>query len=129
VWFYDQKKGQLYAAERDTIPPYGPGVRAIVVTFPGQETDPGKQRIAYLQTYGQPLKDALERMKRDRESGKTRREPPPERGSELFRTNDLVRRVADAEWHAAASPEGRTIMSEWRSWRTPGGQAPVVCLP
>ena len=101
----------------------------MVVAFRGEEQEPGKRRIAYLETYGQPLKEALERLKRARHSGTLVTEPPPERGSEVFRANDLVRNLEETEWHAATSPEGQRIMSEWRSWRGPGGQAPGICLP
>jgi len=129
VWFYDQQKKQLYAAARDTIPPDGHGVRAIVVAFRGEEKDSAKRRVAYLETYGQPLKDALEKAKAARGSGKAAKEAPPSRESELFRTNNLVRRVEEAEWHVAGSAEGRQVVSEWRTWRGPDGREPVVCMP
>jgi len=128
VWFYDQQKKQLYAAPRNTIPPDGQGVRAIVVAFRGEENDPGKRRVAYLETYGQPLKEALERAKAARNSGKVK-EAPPSRESELFRTNNLVRRADETEWYVAGSPEGRRVMSAWRIWRAADGREPVVCLP
>lgn len=129
VWFFNQQKKQLYAAPRDTIPPDGHGVRAVVVAFRGEENEPKKRRIAYLETYGQPLKEALERAKSVRASGKALKEPPPSRESELFQTNNLVRRVNEAEWHVAGSPEGRQVMGEWRAWRAPDGREPVVCVP
>ena len=129
VWFYDQYKKQLYSAPRDTIPPDGHGVRAIVVAFRGEENDPAKRRVAYLETYGQPLKEALERAKAARNSGKVVKEAPPSRESELFRTNNLVRRVDETEWYVAGSPEGRRVMSAWRIWRAADGREPVVCLP
>ncbi len=129
VWFYDQQKKQLYAAARDTIPPDGRGVRAVVVAFRGEEHDPAKRRVAYLETYGQPLKDALERAKSARASGKGLKEPPRSRESELFQTNNLVRRVNEAEWHVVGSPEGRRVVAEWRTWRAADGREPVVCVP
>ena len=129
VWFYDQQKHQLYAAPRDTIPPDGHGVRAIVVAFRGEENDPAKRRVAYLETCGQPLKEALERAKAARNSGKVVKEAPPSRESELFRTNNLVRRADETEWYVAGSPEGRRVMSAWRIWRAADGREPVVCLP
>ena len=128
VWFYDQQKKQLYAAPRNTIPPDGHGVRAIVVAFRGEENDPAKRRVAYLETYGQPLKEALERAKAARNSGKVK-EAPPSRGSELFRTNNLVRLADETEWYVAGSPEGRRVMSAWRTWRAADGREAVVCLP
>jgi hypothetical protein len=129
VWFYDQQRKHVYAASRDTIPPDGHGVRAVVVAFRGEENEPAKRRVAYLETYGQPLKDALERAKAARNSGKTLKEPPPGRESPLFQTNNLVRRVDETAWHVAGSPEGRQLMAEWKSRRAPDGREPVVCMP
>jgi len=129
VWFYDQQKKQLYAAERDTIPPDGRGVRAVVVAFRGEEGDAAKRRVAYLESYGQPLKDALERAKSARAAGKILKETPTSRESEFFRTNNLVRRVDETEWHVAGGPEGRQVVGEWRKWRAPDGREPVVCVP
>jgi len=119
----------LYSAPRDTIPPDGHGVRAIVVAFRGEENDPAKRRVAYLETYGQPLKEALERAKVARNSGKVVKDAPPSRESELFRTNNLVKRADETEWYVAGSPEGRRVMSAWRIWRAADGREPVVCLP
>lgn len=129
VWFYDQQKKQLYAAARDTIPPEGHGVRAVVVAFRGEENQPTKRRIAYLETYGQPLKEVMERAKVARASGSSPKEPPLSRDSELFQTNNLVKQVEETEWHQVASPEGRRVMSAWRTWRAPDGREPVVCMP
>ena len=129
VWFYDQQKQQLYATARETIPPAGQGVLAVVVAFRGDENEPAKRQVAYLETYGQPLKDALEKAKLARSLGKALKEPPPSRESEFFRTNSLVRLVDEAEWHVAGSPEGRRVMAEWRRWRAPDGREPVVCMP
>ena len=108
---------------------HGHGVRAIVVAFRGEEKDAATRRVAYLETYGQALKDALEKAKAARSSGKAVREAPPSRESELFRTNNLVRRVDETDWHVAGSPEGRRVMAEWRTWRAPDGREPVVCVP
>ena len=129
VWFYDQQKKQLYAAARETIPPDGRGVRAVVVAFRGEENEPAKRRVAYLETYGLELKEALELAKSARASGKALREPPPTRESEFFRTNNLVKRVEETEWHVAGSPGGRLVVSEWRTWRASDGREPVVCVP
>jgi CPA1 family monovalent cation:H+ antiporter len=48
--------------------------------------------------------------------------------------NDLTQQKGakgpeETEWHASSSPEGRRVMAEWRSWRGPDGQPPVVCVP
>jgi hypothetical protein len=51
------------------------------------------------------------------------------RDSEYFRTNSLVKGSEESEWHASSSPEGRRAMTDWRSWRGPDGQPPVVCVP
>ena len=129
VWFYDPQKQQLYPAARDTIPPDGRAVRAVVVAYRGEENAPAKRRVAYLESYGQPLKNALERVKAARASGKAPKEPSPSRASEFFRTNNLVRLVNEADWHVAGSPQGRRVVAEWRTWRAPDGREPVVCLP
>jgi len=85
--------------------------------------------VAYLETYGQPLKEALERAKAARNSGKVVTEAPLSRESELFRTNNLVRLADEAEWHVAGSAEGRRVMTKWKSWRAADRREPVVCLP
>jgi len=55
VWSYDQQRKLLYTVPRDTIPPDNDrrgGVRAVVVAFRGEENDPKKRCIAYMETYG-----------------------------------------------------------------------------
>ncbi|HTS71761.1 MAG TPA: hypothetical protein VMO17_22520 [Terriglobia bacterium] len=129
VWFYDEQKRQSYAVARDTIPPDGHGVRAVLVAFRGEENDPTKRRVAYLETYRQPLKDAMEQAKSARLRGKSLKQPPISRESDLFRTNDLVKRADETEWYVAGSQEGRKVMTDWRAWRSPDGREPVVCMP
>ena len=136
VWFYDQGEKRLYETPRDTVPPdkgvggpSGDGVRAVVVAFPDEQLDARKRRIAYLVTYSPPLKQLLDRALAARASGRSFNERIPPRDSSYFRTNMLVRRVGEPEWHPAGSAEGHAIMSEWRSWRGSNGQPPIVCLP
>lgn len=136
VWFYDPSTQRLYGAPRDTIPPDrssgrrgSEGVRAIVVCFRGEQNDPQKRRIAYLETNTPELKNVLERVRAARASGHPSRELVPTRDSDFVRTNTLVKRLADEHWVAASTPEGKQIMSEWRSWRGPAGQAPIISLP
>ena len=136
VWFYDQSERRLYAAARDTVPPdkgvggpSGDGVRAVVVAFPGEQNDPRKRRIAYLETHTPALKELLDRARAAHASGRPVTQPVPPRESAFFRTNTLVKRVEEAQWYPSDSNEGRMVMSEWRSWRGSGGQLPVVCVP
>jgi len=136
VWFYDQSEKRFYEVPRDTIPPHkgiggrsGDGVRAVVVAFRGEQSDPRKRRIAYLENYTPELKDLLEKVQASRASKQAFKGRIPARDSEYFRTNSLVKRPEESEWHASSSPEGRRVMAEWRSWRGPDGQPPLVCVP
>ena len=136
VWFYDQSEKRLYEAPRDTIPPEegiggpgGDGVRAVVVAFRGEQSDPRKRRIAYLETHTPALKELLDRARAAHAAGRAFMERIPPRDSDYFCTNTLVKRVEEAEWHLIGSSEGRAVMSEWRSWRGPDGQPPIVCVP
>ena len=129
VWFYRESSRQLYAAPSATIPPERDGVRAVVVCYPGEEKDPSKRQIAYLETYGPELKALLERLQSARSSGHPSQEKVPARSSEFFRTNDLVKRPGEAQWYSVASAEGRKLSAEWRSWRGTQGQTPIVCVP
>ena len=136
IWFYDQSEKRLYEVPRDTIPPHkgigGPsedGVRAVVVAFRSQQSDPSKRRIAYLETYTPELKDLLDKVQAARASGQAFKGRIPARDSEYFQTNSLVKGPEETQWHASSSPEGRRVMAEWRSWRGLDGQPPVVCVP
>jgi len=136
TWFYDQSEKRLYQAPRDTIPPHkgiggtsGDGVRAVVVVARAEQNDRRKVRIAYLETYTPELKDVLERVRAARVSGQAFKGRIPARDSDYFQTNCLVKGPEESEWHVSNSPEGRRAMTEWRSWREPDGQPPVVCEP
>ena len=136
VWFYDQSEKRLYEVPRDTLPPHkgtggasGDGVRAVVVAFRAEQSDSRNRRIAYLETYTPELKDLLDKVQAARASRQVFKGRIPARDSEYFQTNCLVKGPEESEWHASNSPEGRRAMSEWRSWRGPDGQPPIVCLP
>ena len=136
IWFYDQSEKRLYEVPRDTIPPdkgiggpAGDGVRAVVITFPGEQSDPGKRRVAYLETFTPEFKELQERVRAARVSGRTFDGHVPARESDYFQTNSLVKLPEESEWHAISSPEGRRIISAWRSMSGPDGQHPLVCVP
>ena len=136
VWFYDESEKRLYEAPRDTVPPdrgiggrSGDGLRAVVVAFRGEQSDPRKWRIAYLETHTPALKQLLDRARAARASGRVFKERIPPRESDYFRTNTLVKRAGESEWHPTSSAEGLGIMSEWRSWHGANGQPPIVCVP
>ncbi len=136
VWFYDQSAKRLYAMPRDTLPPdkgiggpSGDGVRAVVVAFRGEQNDPRKRRIAYLESYTPELKQLLDQIRTAHVSGQPFAGGVPARNSDFVQTNTLVKSVEDSAWHAASSPEGQRAMTAWRSWRGPDGQAPVICVP
>jgi hypothetical protein len=136
VWFYDESEKRLYPVAGDTLPPHkgiggrkDDGVRAIVVAFRGEQSDPRKRRIAYLQTYTAELKALLESVRAARAAGRPFKGGIPSRDSDFFQTNTLVKAPDDDLWHPSSSAEGQNIMSAWRSWRGPDGQPPVVCVP
>jgi hypothetical protein len=104
VWFYDLSEKRLYTVPRETVPPdagiggpKGDGVRAVVVAFRGEQGDPSKRRIAYLETCTPELKDLLERVRTARASGRTIEGGIPPHDSDYFQTNSLVRRPDETE--------------------------------
>lgn len=136
VWFYDLSERRLYEVPRDTIPPHrgigGPGndgVRAVIVAFRGEQTDPARRRIAYLETCRAELKELLERIRSAHASARPVPERVPDRASEFFRTNTLVKYPEEAEWHVSSSPQGLEVMNRWRAWKGQDGQPPVICAP
>jgi hypothetical protein len=136
AWFYDQSEKRLYEVPRGTIPPHkgiggpsGDGVRAVVAAFRAERNDPHKQRIAYLETFTPELKNMLENIQAARAAGHAFKGRIPSRNSDFFQTNSLVKGPEETEWHFSNSPEGRQVMTEWKSWRGPDGQPPVVCMP
>jgi hypothetical protein len=136
VWFYDQSERRLYAVPSDTLPPHegiggksGDGVRAIAVAFGSQPGDPAKLRIAYLETYAPALKEALERIHEARIARKKYAGPLVSPESDFYQTNTLVKLPEDPGWSSLASPAGLAVTTRWRSWRGPGGEAPIICVP
>jgi hypothetical protein len=136
IWFYDQSERRLYALPNDTVPPHkgiggkrGDGVRAVVVAFRGEQSDPQKRRIAYLETYAPELKRVLEQVRSAHAAHQKYSGPLPARDSDHFQTNTLVKRPEDQGCVPVSSPEGQRIQSEWRSWRRSDGQSPIVCVP
>jgi hypothetical protein len=129
VWFYDLDSKRLYPVPHQTIAPEGHGVRAIVLAYAGEEAQPAKRKIAYLEKYAPDLKQLLEKARSDQAARRLLKEPIPSRDSPFFLENTLVSRVAEIQWHAIASPEGQHIASEWRSWIGPQGQRTVVVVP
>ncbi len=136
VWFYDQSEKRLYAAASDVVPPNkgvggksDDGVRAVVIAFRGEQADPRKQRIAYLETYTPELKALLEQVRAARASGKPFAGRIPSRDSDYFQANTLVKSTDDDEWHPISSVAGQKILAAWRAWRGTDGQGPIVCAP
>ena len=132
VWFYDQSKCQLYAAPRNLIPPEGDGevrVRAMVVGFRGMGNKVGELKIAYLEKYSPEYKALLTRAEIARAASHPFLEILPSPDSEYHRQNTFVKRRAESSWHSLESDEAREIMSEWRSWRGPAGQLPIISVP
>lgn len=136
VWFYDESEKQLYPVDNNTVPPHkgiggksGDGVRAIVVSYTMKPKDRKELQIAYLQTYSPELKTVLENVRAAHASGKpyTGKKPDPE--SDFFQSNTLVRRIDDSVWHPVNTSEGADITTEWRSWKGPKNEAPVVNVP
>jgi hypothetical protein len=126
VWFYDQSAKRLYPAPLATIPPHnGDGVRAVVVEFRGEK----EKKIAYLETYSNALKKILEEIQAARKAHRRYEGEVPSRESDFMGTNTLVRRPNEEAWHTASSDEGQRLMSEWREWKGPQGQAPIISTP
>ena len=57
------------------------------------------------------------------------KEKIPGRESDYFRDNMLVKRPGEALWRTLGSEEARKIMAEWREWRGPDGQRPIISVP
>ena len=126
VWFYDPRSHDLCTEPRETVPPDGDRVRAVVVAPRGQ---PREKKVAYLEMFGPALRDVLDGVRQARQAGRPYAGEIPARNSPFFLTNTLVRRVADADWVVASSAEGRRITGEWRSWRGADGHPWEVVAP
>jgi len=91
--------------------------------------DPGKRRIAYLETHTPELKNLLEGIRAARAQGRASDQPIPTGESDFFDKNTLVRRLTESTWHDMTTAEARRIVTEWRDWRSPDGGTVVVCTP
>jgi hypothetical protein len=132
VWFYDQSAQRLYPAARDLIPPDGNDdsrVRAMVIGFQGLGNEVSQLKIAYLEKYSPELKALLERAQAAHAAKKPFTEKIPSRDSAYFQDNFLVKRPGEATWHTTGTGEARQIMAEWRDWRGPAGQRPIISVP
>jgi hypothetical protein len=132
VWFYDQGAQRLYPAPRDLIPPDGTDgarVRAMVIGFQGLGNNVSQLKIAYLEKYSPELKALLERAQAAHAARQPFSEKIPSAGSAYFQDNTMVKRPGEASWHTLGSAETREIMAEWREWRGPAGQPPIISVP
>jgi hypothetical protein len=132
VWFYDQSKQRLYAAPGDIISPDGKfdtRVRAMVIGFRGMGNDPENLRIAYLEKYSPDFKALLERANAAHRHRRPFTEKIPAPGSPYARENTFVKRPEEASWHSLGTAEARQILSQWRQWHGPAGEAPVISTP
>jgi hypothetical protein len=129
VWFYNEKAHRLYEVPRDTVSPSSDGVRAVVVAFSDNEKDPRRCKIAYLEKYGPDLAALLERARVAHLAQHLFTEEMPARASVYFQDNTFVRRETEEIWYPSSSADGKQIMSEWRTWRGPEEQRPMVSVP
>ncbi len=132
VWFYDQSAQRLYPAARDLIPPDGSDdarVRAMVIGFQGLGNEMSQIKIAYLEKYSPELKMLLQREVAAHKAREPFTEKIPSRDSAYFQDNFLVKRPGEATWHTTGTDEARQIMAEWREWRGPAGQRPIISVP
>ena len=132
VWFYDQNARHLYPAPRTLVPPDGNDdnrVRAVVIGFQGMQNDARQLQIAYLEKYSPELKALLERAQAAHAARLLFTETMPSPNSAYFQDNTLVTRPGEASWHTIGSDEGRQLTSEWREWRGPAGQRPIISVP
>jgi hypothetical protein len=132
VWFYDQSAQRLYPAPRDLIPPDGNNdtrVRAVVIGFQGMGNEISQIKIAYLEKYAPGLKAMLERAVAAHAAKLPFREQIPAQSSAYFQDSMMVKHPGEASWHSISTAEARQIMAEWREWRGPAGQRPVISVP
>ena len=136
VWFYDESERRLYAMPRETIPPdrgiggvSGDGVRAVVIANRGEEKDPSKRRIAYLETYTPALRERVQAMQTSKAAKTFSGKRDLAWDSEWVQASTLVRRPSDSEWQSSASPAGRQILAEWSRNPDSSGRLPILCMP
>ena len=132
VWFYDQNASRLYPASRDLIPPDGNNevrVRAMVVGFQGMGNEVNQLKIAYLEKYSPEFKALLERAAAAHAAKSPFGEKIPSQSSAYYQGNTFVKRPEEDSWHTVGTAEARQIMAEWRNWRGPAGQPPIISVP
>jgi hypothetical protein len=132
VWFYDQSAQRLYPAPRDLISPDGNDdtrVRAVVIGFQGIGNKIGQLKIAYLEKYNPDLKALLERSVAAHAAKKPFTEKIPSPNSAYFQENFLVKRPGEPSWQTTGTEEARRLITEWREWRGPDGQSPIISVP
>ncbi len=132
VWFYDQSAQRLYPAPRDLIPPDGNDgerVRAVVIRFQGLGNDVSQLKIAYLEKYSPEFKAYLERAQAAHAARRPFEEKIPGQNSDYSKDNTMVKRPGEVSWRTLGSKEGQEIMAEWREWRGPAGQRPIISVP
>jgi hypothetical protein len=132
VWFYDQSAQRLYPAPRGLIPPDGDNdarVRAMVIGFQGLGDEVSQLKIAYLEKYSPEFKALLERAQAAHAAKIPFDEKIPSQSSAYFQDNMMVKLPGETSWHTAGTGEGRQIMTEWREWRGPAGQPPIISVP
>lgn len=135
-FFFDESEQRIFLAPRESVPPLegvggeaGDGVSAILVACRGDQADPAKRRIAYLETNAPPLKQLFEDIRSARARGEIYEGKGPDRESDFVAKNKLVRREGETTWHAMNTKEGIKIVDEWKAWRCDDGQGMVVCTP
>lgn len=132
VWFYDQSARRLYPAPRDLIPPDGHDdarVRAMVIGFQGMGNNVSQLKIAYLEKYSPECKALLERAQAAHAAKRPFAEKIPAPQGAYFQDHTLVKRPGESSWRTAGTEEARQIMAEWRQWRGPAGQQPIISVP
>ncbi len=132
VWFYDQDTKRLYAAPQDRISPDGNDdvrVRAVVIGFQGMANQVSQLKIAYLEKYSPELKSLLERADAAHAAKLPFTEKIPSQSSDYYRNNTYAKRVGEDTWYTIGTDEARQLMAEWREWRGPAGQPPIISAP
>jgi len=86
-------------------------------------------KIAYLEKYSPEFRALLERAQAAHAARRPFEETIPGQNSDYSRENTMVKRPGEDSWHTLASEEGREIMAEWREWRGPAGQSPIISVP
>lgn len=136
TYFYDQSERRLYEVERGTVPPdvgiggvAGDGVRAVVVAPAGEQSGRTEQRIAYLESYSPALHEQLAAIRDAKKQGRGAGVNRLGGDDPFVLKNTLVRREHETEWHDMTTPQARTIVGEWVTWRDGAGKPLIVIAP